>query len=244
MKTLGIIPARYASSRLPGKPLLDIRGKSMIQRVYEQVRAAEKVNEVVVATDDERILKHVRAFGGQAVMTSDQHRSGTDRCAEVASQRPDIDRVVNVQGDEPFIDPKQIDRVVDALQSGQSAISTLACVLDDEEEFFRPHVVKVVINKRGEAMYFSRSPIPHARDAERGTWLSQITAYRHLGLYGFTRNALLEVAALPPSTYEKAEALEQLRWLENGFSIAVALTEKHYPGIDTWEDLEKARTSR
>ena len=116
--------------------------------------------------------------------------------------------------------------------------------LGDEEDFFRPHVVKVVVNTRGEAMYFSRSPIPHVRDAERGAWLKQITAYRHLGLYGFTRNALLEVAALPPSAYEKAEALEQLRWLENGFSIAVALTENHYPGIDTWEDLEKARKSR
>lgn len=241
MKTLGIIPARYASTRLPGKPLLDIRGKSMIRRVYEQVAKAATVNEVIVATDDRRIMDHVLAFGGRATLTSPEHRSGTDRCAEVAQGRPDIDLVVNVQGDEPFIDPGQVDLVVNALQPGTCELSTLACPIGEEDDLFRPHVVKVVFNNRGEAMYFSRSPIPHVRGVERGEWLSNVRAYRHLGLYGFTRNALLEVAALPPSGYEKAEALEQLRWLQAGYPIAVALTDDHNPGIDTPEDLELAR---
>jgi 3-deoxy-manno-octulosonate cytidylyltransferase (CMP-KDO synthetase) len=241
MKTLGIIPARYASSRLPGKPLLDIGGKSMIRRVYERVAQASRIDEVVVATDDRRIYEHVRAFGGRAEMTGPDHRSGTDRCAEVAAARPDADLVVNVQGDEPFIDPAQIDKVLEPLAGGQRALSTLACPLEQEEDWFQPQVVKVVINQRGEAMYFSRSPIPYVRDAEPGQWSTRVTGYRHLGLYGFTRASLLAVAALAPSAYEQAEGLEQLRWLEAGYVIGVAITDRHYRGVDTPDDLALAR---
>ncbi len=241
MKTLGIIPARYASTRLPGKPLLDIAGKSMIRRVYERVQAARTVDEVVVATDDTRIFDHVRAFGGAAAMTSAEHRSGTDRCAEVARARPDADRIINVQGDEPFIEPAQIDQVLAALQPGVSDLATLATPIRDAEAFQRPNVVKVVINRHGQAMYFSRSPIPHVRDLDPKDWLQEVAAYRHLGLYAFTRQALLAVSALPPSRYEQAEALEQLRWLEEGYMVAVTLTPRHYPGIDTQDDLAAAR---
>lgn len=241
-KTLGVIPARYASSRFPGKPLVDIRGKSMIQRVYEQVGKAELVDEVVVATDDQRIFDHVRNFGGQVEMTATDHRSGTDRCAEIASRFVDADLVINVQGDEPFIDPRQIDQVVHPLLSNkETEISTLAKKLTEAGALFNPNVVKVVFNRRRQALYFSRSAIPYFRDLDPTHWLEKGDYYKHIGIYGFRRAVLLKVAEEAPGVLEQCESLEQLRWMEAGYHIQVNITEWDTLGIDHPEDLEKLK---
>lgn len=240
-KTLGIIPARFASSRFPGKPLAVIGGKSMIQRVYEQANKASMMDDVLVATDDERIFQHVRAFGGKVVMTSSAHPSGTDRCAEVAGfpGMEHFDFIVNVQGDEPFIQPAQIDLLVGFLQKTEFAsIVTLAKEINRAEDLTNPNVVKVVFDRFFKALYFSRSAIPFMRNQPLGNWVRHRIFYKHIGMYAFRRDTLLEVTKLAPSRLETAESLEQLRWLENGFPIGVCLTELDTTGIDTPQDLE------
>lgn len=241
MKTLGIIPARYASTRFPGKPLVDLNGKSLIQRVYERVRAAPVLDEVVIATDDQRIFDHVLGFGGKVQMTSEDHQSGTDRCAEIAQLFPDYQIVLNIQGDEPFLDYEQLEKVARPLIRGLAQIATLAMPIQEETDLFNPNVVKVVFNAQKLAMYFSRSTIPYLRNYPPAEWLAQAVHFRHIGLYGFLRSTLLEIAPLPMAELEKGEALEQLRWLYHGKSIYVELTNQAIIGVDTPEDLEKAK---
>jgi 3-deoxy-manno-octulosonate cytidylyltransferase (CMP-KDO synthetase) len=239
---LAVIPARYASTRFPGKPLADIGGKTMIRRVYEQVQQSKRVSRVVVATDDERIFGHVRSFGGEVRMTRADHPSGTDRCAEVARHFPEAEFVLNVQGDEPFIQPEQIDLLADTLTgSSKFSIATLAKTIELPEMLMNPNVVKVVFSDKNGAIYFSRQPIPFVRGAAPENWLSQHIFYKHIGLYGFRRATLMKIAGLSPTPLERAESLEQLRWLENGLRIAVGITELETVGIDAPEDLEKIR---
>lgn len=240
MKTLGIIPARYASSRFPGKALANIAGKSMLQRVYEQAQQAKLLDAVVVATDDERIFDHCNAFHGNVMMTSPDHQSGTDRCAEVARQVEDFELVVNIQGDEPFIQPEQIDLVVEPLKK-DAQISTLAKQIESSEALFNPNVVKVVFDNHHRAMYFSRHPVPYVRGELQTNWLKAPSHFKHIGLYGFRRDVLLAISELPIGFYEKCESLEQLRWLEQGYTITVALTDKETIGIDTPDDLAKIK---
>jgi len=223
--TLAIIPARYASTRFPGKPLADMDGKSMIQRVYERVTTADAIDEVVVATDDERILNHVLAFGGKAMMTRADHPSGTDRVAEVAAHFPAAQIIVNVQGDEPFIDPRQIAAVVAPFAEAEVAIATLAHPITNERALLSPNVVKVVRNDRGRALYFSRHAIPFLRDVPIGQWIDQGKHLQHLGLYAYRTNVLLELTALPKGALEGDESLEQLRWLAAGYAIHVGITD-------------------
>lgn len=240
---LAIIPARWASTRFPGKPLAIIAGKTMIQRVFEQVSQSEKVDVVVVATDDERIYDHVQSFGGKVVMTKSDHPSGTDRCAEVAQQFPETELVLNVQGDEPFILPQQIDLLAETLLASKTAqIATLVKKLEDPQALFNSNVVKAVFSAKAGAIYFSRHPIPFFRGAEPLEWFSRQTFYKHIGLYGFRRQALAEIALLSPTPLELAESLEQLRWLEHGFKIAVGITEWETIGVDTPEDMERLAT--
>jgi 3-deoxy-manno-octulosonate cytidylyltransferase (CMP-KDO synthetase) len=235
-KIVAIIPARYGSTRFPGKPLADLAGKPMIQHVYERVSLARRVDEVLIATDDERIQSAVEGFGGTAVMTG-QHPSGTDRVAEVASElRADI--VVNVQGDEPLIDPAMVDELIAPLLNDPALpMATLAARLTDEEELRSPGVVKVVRDRRGRALYFSRSLIPYPRDAEVAAHLYR----KHIGIYAYRRDFLLDLAARGPSPLERAEGLEQLRALESVDWIQVLDTDYDSVGIDTPEDLEMAR---
>lgn len=239
MNVLGIIPARYASTRFPGKPLIDIQGKSMIQRVYEQALKAKSLNKVVVATDDERIAEAVRAFGGEFVMTGSTHQSGTDRCAEVAQQLPDFDAVINIQGDEPFINPKQIDLLVSCFEQDDVQLATLIKEIHTQEELFNSNIPKVVINSRQEAIYFSRHTIPYLRNTEQDQWLKAHQFYKHIGIYGYTAATLSEITRLRPSTLEIAESLEQLRWIENGYTIQTRITALETIAIDTPEDLNK-----
>lgn len=240
---IGIIPARYASSRFPGKPLVDMKGKSMIRRVYEQV--VDVLDDVWVATDDQRIEEAVRAFGGKVVMTSDKHRSGTDRCWEAYQHvgKP-YDVIVNIQGDEPFIDPRQIQTLKECFSDSEVNIATLVkpFLRDDdfEAKLFNPNTPKVVFNKKQEALYFSRSVIPYVRGAKHTEWLKTTTFYKHIGLYAYRAQTLSELTQLPQSSLELAESLEQLRWIENGYRIKVGITELETIGIDTPEDLERA----
>ena len=237
---LAVIPARYASTRFPGKPLVKLGGKSMIQRVYERVLAGTQVQSTVVATDDKRILDHVHAFGGEAVMTSPEHSSGTDRVAEVAARYRAASIVVNVQGDEPFIDPRQIDQVVQSFADASVDIATLAHRIDDEQKLLTPSVVKVVRNARGRALYFSRHAIPYLRDVPVGRWLERSRHLQHLGLYAYRAEALQHISQLPMGRLEADESLEQLRWLEAGLSIQVELTSHAAFGVDTPADVQLA----
>lgn len=239
MKTLGIIPARYESTRFPGKPLVDIRGKSMVQRVYEQAKKCVDLNEVIVATDDARIFEHVKDFGGPALMTSSDHQSGTDRCEEVALKYPQYDVVINIQGDEPFINPQQISKLAACFKSKETQIATLIKKVQSEEELFNTNSPKVVVNKLSEAVYFSRSPLPHIRGQQPKYWLNYYTYFKHIGIYGYRADVLQQITKLPVSSLEKAESLEQLRWIENGYRIKVAETDLETFAIDTREDLEK-----
>ncbi|WP_333820233.1 3-deoxy-manno-octulosonate cytidylyltransferase [Ohtaekwangia sp.] len=242
MKILGIIPARYASTRFPAKPLVDIAGKSMIQRVYEQVKKASGIASVVVATDHAEIFDHVKKFGGEVCMTNENHASGTDRCYEALSLQADtFDYVINIQGDEPFIQPAQIELLASKL-NGQTEIATLIKAIDQPEQLFNPNLVKVVINKLGEALYFSRSTIPHIRNTPEREWLSKHTFYKHIGMYAYRTDILAQLTRISVSSLERAESLEQLRWLENGFRIMVAETKAETVGIDTPEDLSRALT--
>ncbi len=241
-KYIGIIPARYASTRFPGKPLALIQGKQMIQRVYEQ--ASMVLDLVYVATDDERIFNAVKGFGGKVIMTSPAHSSGTDRCAEAViliekETGEKFDVVLNIQGDEPFIEPQQISLLMECFDQPSTQIATLVKAASLPEEVFNPNRPKVVLGTNQQALYFSRSPIPFIRGAEKADWLSSSKFYLHIGLYAFTKEVLLEVTRLPQSALEKAESLEQLRWLENGFHITVRTTAFDSFGIDTPEDLAR-----
>ena len=240
MKILGVIPSRYASTRFPAKPLVDIAGKSMVETVYTQVKKSKRITHVVVATDNQQIVDHVQAFGGNVCMTSEQHQSGTDRCFEAYSMQTEhYDYVINIQGDEPFIDPQQIDLLA-ALLDGKTELATLIKVIGKEEQLFNPNVVKVVVNALGEALYFSRSTIPHLRNTEQSQWLANHIFYKHIGMYAYRTDILERITKLSVSSLEKAESLEQLRWLENGFKIKTAVTEIETMGIDTPEDLTHA----
>jgi 3-deoxy-manno-octulosonate cytidylyltransferase (CMP-KDO synthetase) len=243
MKFLGIIPARYASTRFPGKPLADMVGKPMIQRVYEQVQ--DGIDRLYVATDDSRIETAVKKFGGNVVMTSTHHRSGTDRCFEAFTQiGGNYDIIINIQGDEPFIQPEQIELLKNCFETPDTQIATLVkpfnTSCDFEKDLANPNSPKVVINQNMEALYFSRSVIPYIRDKEYAKWPGSHTFYKHIGLYAYKADILKEIVQLPQSTLELAENLEQLRWLANGYKIKVAITQLETFGIDTPEDLEKA----
>lgn len=232
MKVLCVIPARYASTRLPGKPLSMIAGKPMIQHVYERACQAQLPDEVVVATDNELVEKAVLDFGGKAVMTSPDHPSGTDRLAEVALMYPDIDVIVNVQGDEPMIPPEVIDRLAESFNGDADLNMATMKVVMDEEDYENPAAVKVVTDQQGYALYFSRSLMPYPRNKPEG-----FKVFKHVGIYAYRRNFLLKYAALAPTPLEKAESLEQLRALENGYKIKVLESDFQGIGVDTPEDL-------
>jgi 3-deoxy-D-manno-octulosonate cytidylyltransferase len=242
LKFAGIIPARYASSRFPGKPLAMINGKPMIQLVYEQ--SVKSIDFVYVATDDKRIFDAVINFGGRAVMTSAEHQSGTDRCAEAAgkiSREIDIDAIINIQGDEPFIRPEQIDLLKSCFNDKNVEIATLVRKTLRGENIFNQNQPKVVIDYLGNAIYFSRAAIPFIRNLGESLWSENYTFFKHLGLYAYTVPALKKITKLPVSHLEKTEALEQNRWIENGFKIRTAVTEWESIGIDTPADLERAK---
>ena len=239
MKILGIIPARFESSRFPGKPLVDIAGKSMIQRVYEQCQKSSRLDKVLVATDDLRILDHLKSFGGEGIMTSSKHTSGTDRCGEVAEQFPEFDILVNIQGDEPMIDPHQIDLLCSCYDNLNTRIATLVKLIHTKDELVNENTPKVILNKNHQAVYFSRATIPHLRGKKIDNWLSEHTFYKHIGIYAFKRQTLSEITKLPLSDLEIAEGLEQLRWIENGYAIQAAITDQESQAIDTPEDLIK-----
>ena len=237
MKILAVIPARYASTRFPGKPLISIAGKPMIERVWERARRASLVSQVIVATDDERIVKAVKSFGGEAVLTRADHRSGTERVAEVAVAHPDAEIVVNVQGDMPLIEPAAIDAGIEAVRSdGDVRVGTLAAPITNPAEIMDPNVVKAVLDFDGNALYFSRAPIPWVRDRGGPVHAKHL---KHVGLYVFRREALLEFATFPQGDVERIEQLEQLRWLENGYRIRVAETEYKSVEVDTPEDVKR-----
>ncbi|HUX54822.1 MAG TPA: 3-deoxy-manno-octulosonate cytidylyltransferase [Williamwhitmania sp.] len=243
MNPIGIIPARYASTRFPGKPLAMIGGKPMIQRVYEQ--AMKVLETVVVATDDDRIFSAVEAFGGNVVMTSVNHKSGTDRCAEAVTvlmekDKRSFDVVLNIQGDEPFLHPEQLRKVLSCFFEKDAQIATLVKPFSPSEDIFNPNSPKVVINNNKEAIYFSRSPIPFIRGAEKEDWPMQHIFLKHIGLYGYRTEILQEITRLEQTPLELAESLEQLRWIENGYKIMVEQTHLESFGIDTPEDLDRA----
>ena len=239
MKYIAVIPARYASTRFPGKPLAILGGKTVIQRVCEQV--ASILPEVYVATDDERIFRAVEAFGGHAVMTRTDHKSGTDRIEEAVEKiGTDADVVINVQGDEPFIQPSQVETLMHLFDNPETQIGTLGKPFETVEAVKNPNSPKIVVDNRGFALYFSRSVIPYIRGVEESQWLGHYPFLKHLGVYAYRREVLAEVTRLPQGWLEKAESLEQLRWLENGYRIRVGLTDVETVGIDTPEDLARA----
>lgn len=240
MKFTAIIPARFASTRFPGKPLALIGGKPMIQRVYEQAESCELFSKVVVATDDERICNAVEDFGGQVMMTRSDHISGTDRIAEVAANLPDTDVVINIQGDEPFVRVEQLKQLCSFFDQPEVAIATLAHPIVAPEMIVDPNVVKAVFTPSGRALYFSRAPIPYLRGVDQLEWVKEGKHFQHLGLYAYRKEVLLKLTELSPAPLEEAESLEQLRWLTAGYSIFVGVTRYKSLGIDTPEDLVKA----
>lgn len=245
MKILGIIPARFASSRFPGKPLADIGGKSMIQRVYEQALKAKSLSKVVVATDDSRIFDHVIGFGGEAYMTAENHPSGTDRCFEAlqkAGGSSKFDYIINIQGDEPFIDPETIEQMAKLLDF-KTEIATAVKKINDYNTLFDPNVVKAVLTMRKQCLYFSRQTVPYVRGHEPETWLEHADFYKHIGLYAYRNDVLEQISHLPPSPLENTEKLEQLRWLGYGYKIYATITNYESIGVDTPEDLEKLNKS-
>jgi len=244
MKFIGIIPARYASTRFPGKPLADIGGKLMIQRVYEQ--ASKVLEHVYVATDDNRIKAAVEAFGGKVAMTSADHKSGTDRCAEALqfAQKAtglSFDVVVNIQGDEPFIQPHQLESIKQCFNDNTTDIATLVKPFAKGDDVTNPNQVKAILNLKGQAIYFSRSPIPYLRNAESAVWSNHFEYLKHLGIYAYRTHVLNTITKLPQSPLEIAESLEQNRWIENGFVIRVEKTDFESLAVDTPEDLEKIK---
>lgn len=239
MQIVGIIPARYASTRFPAKALTEIGGISMIRRVYEQAKLSSRLAQVIVATDDARIFDHVQSFGGKVVMTSEAHQSGTDRCFEALQYLEGVyDYVINIQGDEPFIQPTQINRLA-AVLNGKTQLATLVKVIEDEETLFNQNTPKAVLSTKRNVLYFSRHTIPFIRGTEKSDWLTHHTFYKHIGIYAYRTDVLAQITQLPVSSLEKSEALEQLRWLENGFTIQAVITPDDSHGIDTPEDLER-----
>ncbi|HOY37916.1 MAG: 3-deoxy-manno-octulosonate cytidylyltransferase [Bacteroidales bacterium] len=244
MKFIAIIPARYGSKRFPGKPLALINGKIMVQRVYEQALKAFEF--VYVATEDTRIFDAVNSFGGNVVMTSKKHRSGTDRCAEAIriisdTLKTSFDVVVNIQGDEPFIQIEQLNEIKKCFRSKSTQIATLIKPINNQDDIFNPNKPKVVINQKNEAIYFSRSPIPFIRGVKELRWITNHQYYKHIGLYAYRSGVLTEITKLLPSPLELAESLEQLRWIEYGYKIKTAFTEHESISVDTPKDLEQIR---
>jgi 3-deoxy-manno-octulosonate cytidylyltransferase (CMP-KDO synthetase) len=240
MKILGIIPARYASTRFPGKPLADLGGVSMIERVYKQAKSASSLSKIVVATEHTGIYDHVTAFGGNACMTSANHPSGTDRCFEaLTKEKESFDYVINIQGDEPFIEPSQIDLLASYLD-GNTQLATLIKKIDTYEQLSSNSEVKVTFNTRNEALYFSRAVIPFVQKVDPGKWLDHFEFYKHVGMYAYRTDILKEITKLEISPLEKVESLEQLRWMENGYIIKVAKTDVETMCVDTPEELEIA----
>lgn len=245
MKIAGIIPSRFSSTRFPGKPLADIFGMPMIQRVYQQALKAKLLSDVVVATDDSRIMDCVNSFGGKAMMTSGQHLTGTDRCAEVAEKLfSDYDAVINIQGDEPFISPDEIDALAKCFESSGIQIATLIKKAANSEELFNHNRIKVVVDNNMNALYFSRSPIPYLRDVLQSEWVFLHKYFLHIGIYGFKVATLKAITGLNQSPLEKAESLEQLRWLENAYSIKTVITNYESISVDTPDDLKKLDRSQ
>lgn len=241
MRILGVIPARYASTRFPAKALAEIAGQTMIERVYNQSKKSSKLDKVVVATDNEKIYKHIKDKGGEVLMTSEEHLSGTDRCAEALSlTKENFDYVINIQGDEPFIDPRQIDLLASLLLDGQVELATLIKKIVDPQAIHNSNIVKVIANTNNEAIYFSRSPLPYLKNISPNDWFTHHPYFKHIGMYAYREDVLAKITKLAPSSLEKAESLEQLRWIENGFKIKVSETDIESIGIDTPEDLIKA----
>jgi 3-deoxy-manno-octulosonate cytidylyltransferase (CMP-KDO synthetase) len=235
---VGIIPARYASTRFPGKPLIDIKGKTMIQHVYERAKKSS-LDKIIVATDDQRIFDNVSSFGGEAIMTSSDHPSGTDRCWDALQQlKENFQYVINIQGDEPLIDPQQIDELVSVLKDGTTELATQMIKVDSHEMLFNTGEVKIVLNTNNEAIYFSRSVIPFIKNVDEKKWHLHHNYYRHVGMYAYRKDILEKITQLPVSSLEKAESLEQLRWIENGFKIKCVETKFESHCIDTPEDLQ------
>ena len=245
MRFIGIIPARFSSSRFPGKPLASINGKTMIQRVYEQVIKTEALTDVVIATDDQRIENHIKDFGGKVVLTSTEHKSGTDRCFEAAciiKSTADIkedDVIINIQGDEPYINPIQIAQVINCFKNKEVRIATLIKKINNEDELFNPNVVKCITSNKQKAIYFSRHPIPYIRNKPTNEWLNVHTFYKHIGIYAYYFSMLETIVKLEQTSLEIAESLEQLRWIENNFSIYTELTEYESFAVDTPKDINK-----
>jgi 3-deoxy-manno-octulosonate cytidylyltransferase (CMP-KDO synthetase) len=244
MKIIGIIPARYDSSRFPGKPLAMISGKPMIQHVFENASKARCLDELIVATDDSRIFEVVNGFGGKVIMTRKDHQSGSDRCNEVlqslASKQQVFDVAINIQGDEPFLNPEQIEMLAQSFkEDDKTEISTLIKKIDQSDELFNSNVVKVVTDHNEMAIYFSRSPIPFYRDVDQKQWIDHHVFYKHIGIYGFQADILKGITSLRISKLEKSENLEQLRWIENGYRIKAKITEIENASIDRPEDLKK-----
>ena len=238
MRVLGIIPSRYGSSRFPGKPLVDLMGKSMIQRVYEQAKKCTAFDTIVVATDDDRIFDHVKSFGGEVVITSTEHESGTVRCGEVLNSFSDYDIVVNIQGDEPLIRPEQLQLLVDLFSDESVEIGTLVKEIKQEADVRNPNRIKVVLDEKGNGIYFSRSPIPHVANTPHSAWLEKNTFFKHIGIYAWRKNTLTSLLNLPACPLEKIESLEQLRWLYYGYKIRTVETTIETPNIDAPEDVE------
>lgn len=242
-KILGIIPARYASTRFPGKPLVSIAGKSMIQRVWERSRTAESLSELVVATDDARIEAEVKNFGGNVLMTSAEHPTGTDRCRETLELAEQLfgqsfDAVINIQGDEPFVHPEHINLVASCFESAETQLATLVKKITRSEDLFNPNIIKVVCSLNREALYFSRSPIPYLRGKENEQWAGEGKYLKHIGIYGYRTDVLKKITDMPPSCLETSESLEQLRWLENGLRIQLRETDLESRSIDSLADLD------
>lgn len=242
MQVVGIIPARYASSRLPGKPLSQIAGKTLIQRVYEQAKQATALNAVYVATDSPQIMQAVANFGGHAILTHTNHQSGTERCAEAIEKLPSKPNIViNIQGDEPFINPEQINQVVQIFtQNPDAQLATLIRKITEPEVLLNPNHPKVVINEQGQAIYFSRQAIPFLRNHPTQNWLQHHVFYQHVGIYGYTAQVLQQIVQLPPSPLEQAELLEQLRWIAHGWPIFTQITSYPILSVDTPDDLAAA----
>lgn len=233
MKVLGVIPSRYASSRFPGKPLVDLKGKSMIQRVYEGACSCDRFDKVIVATDDQRIFDHVISFGGNVLMTKNTHKSGTDRCGEVAEKEPDFDLIVNIQGDEPLVQSSQLSDLIKAFENPEVSIATLGILDKNLDALKSENRIKLTTDTNDWALYFSRSLIPFSKTPE------QVTYTKHIGLYAFRKKTLKALINLPQSRLEQLESLEQLRWMENGYRIKVVYTTIETPNIDAPDDVEK-----
>ncbi len=240
MNAIAIIPARYASTRFPGKPLALIDGISMIERVYRQAQQATSLTEILVATDDQKILDHVKSFGGNVCLTNSSHQSGTDRIAEAYTllNKP-FDVIINIQGDEPFINPDEINRLINCFTDNSVQIATMAKQIKDASEFINPNVVKVLIKKNNDAIYFSRQAIPYIKNQQADEAVKQFSIYKHIGIYSFKAQTLLQITQLKQTQLEMAESLEQLRWLENNYTIRVIETQYETLAVDTPGDLTK-----